>query len=101
MLGSGPAIPLRNHREVFLNLRSVLVSLILTCGGIASAQGPAPSPQSLRLGAPWYPEEWPEAQWDADLTLMEQAHMNVVRIGEFAWSTLEPSEGHYDLDWMD
>lgn len=27
--------------------------------------------------------------------------MNVVRIGEFAWSTLEPSEGHYDLDWMD
>ena len=27
--------------------------------------------------------------------------MNVVRIGEFAWSTLEPSEGHYELDWME
>jgi beta-galactosidase GanA len=23
---------------------------------------------------------------------MEQAHINVVRIGEFAWSTIEPSE---------
>jgi len=32
---------------------------------------------------------------------MEQAHMNVVRIGEFAWSSLEPTEGHYDLDWME
>jgi beta-galactosidase len=32
---------------------------------------------------------------------MEQAHMNVVRIGEFAWSTMEPAEGHYDLDWID
>src|SRR5260221_5612710 len=32
---------------------------------------------------------------------MEQARMNVVRIGEFAWSTMEPSEGYYDLDWVD
>jgi len=53
------------------------------------------------LGAAWYPEQWPEAQWDTDLTLMEQAHMNVVRVGEFAWSTLEPSEGQYELAWLD
>ena len=33
--------------------------------------------------------------------LMEQAHMNVVRVGEFAWSTEEPSEGHYDFDWLE
>jgi len=32
---------------------------------------------------------------------MQDAHMNVVRIGEFAWSSLEPSEGHYELDWME
>jgi beta-galactosidase len=24
-----------------------------------------------------------------------------VRIAEFAWSRMEPSEGHYDLDWID
>ena len=67
---------------------------------------PAPSPAQttaaspLRLGAAWYPEAWPEGRWDADLALMQSAGMNVVRIGEFAWSALEPSEGHYDLDWM-
>jgi beta-galactosidase len=52
------------------------------------------------MGAAWYPEQWPEQRWEADLQLMQDAHMNVVRIGEFAWSSLEPTEGHYDLDWM-
>jgi beta-galactosidase len=32
---------------------------------------------------------------------MQDAHMNVVRIGEFAWSALEPTEGDYELDWME
>jgi beta-galactosidase len=32
---------------------------------------------------------------------MEAAHIRFVRVGEFAWSQLEPSEGHYDLDWLD
>jgi beta-galactosidase len=58
-------------------------------------------PRGLLLGSAWYPEQWPESSWDADLALMEQAKMNVVRIGEFAWSTEEPAEGHYDLDWID
>jgi beta-galactosidase len=57
--------------------------------------------QPLRLGAAWYPEQWPQARWEADLQLMEQAHVNVVRIAEFAWSTLEPREGVYDFAWLD
>jgi beta-galactosidase len=56
--------------------------------------------QPLYLGTAWYPEQWPEARWDADLTLMEQAHVHFVRVGEFAWSTLEPKEGDYELDWL-
>ncbi|MDE3105330.1 MAG: beta-galactosidase [Acidobacteriota bacterium] len=54
----------------------------------------------LRLGAAWYPEQWPESRWDADLALMQRAGLRVVRVGEFAWSRMEPSEGHYDLDWL-
>ena len=31
-----------------------------------------------------------------------QAHgANVVRIGEFAWSAMEPAEGQFDFAWMD
>ncbi len=68
------------------------------------AQQPLPSTPNkvpLELGAAWYPEQWPESRWDADLTLMEQAHIHFTRIGEFAWSTMEPSEGNFQLDWLE
>lgn len=55
----------------------------------------------LVLGTAWYPEQWPESRWDADLDLMQKAGIHMVRVGEFAWSRMEPSEGHYDLDWLD
>ena len=61
----------------------------------------APDAPALMLGAAWYPEAWPESRWEADLALMEKAHMHFVRLGEFAWSRLEPMEGVYDLDWME
>jgi beta-galactosidase len=59
------------------------------------------TPPMLYLGTAWYPEQWPESRWDADLTLMEAAHIRFVRVAEFAWARMEPSEGHYDLDWLD
>jgi beta-galactosidase len=55
----------------------------------------------ILLGAAWYPEQWPESQWDPDLTRMEAAHIHVVRVGEFAWSTMEPTEGQYNFGWLD
>lgn len=69
----------------------------LTCLGAAHAARPLP----LLLGSAWYPEQWPESRWDADLSLMDKAGMHLVRIGEFAWSSEEPEEGHYTLDWLD
>jgi beta-galactosidase len=53
------------------------------------------------LGCAWYPEQWPEQRWIEDLRLMQQANINMVRIGEFAWSRMEPSEGSFDLDWLE
>ena len=70
----------------------------------ASAQAPlpaAPRTPALLLGAAWYPEQWPESRWEADLAQMEAAHIHFVRIGEFAWSTMEPREDVYQFDWLD
>ena len=53
------------------------------------------------MGTAWYPEQWPESRWEKDLELMEAANIKVVRIAEFAWSRMEPSEGHYDFDWLE
>jgi beta-galactosidase len=52
------------------------------------------------LGAAYYPEDWPLEQIDADIALMKEAGCNVMRIGEFAWSRMEPEEGKYDFDWL-
>ena len=60
-----------------------------------------PGVPPILLGVSWYPEQWPESRWDEDLRLMEAAHIHMVRVGEFAWSTVEPTEGTYDLDWLD
>ena len=75
----------------------VFASMVFGC--VAQAQ--APQAPALLLGTAWYPEQWPESRWDADLALMQQASIHMVRVGEFAWSRMEPSEGHYDLDWLD
>jgi beta-galactosidase len=55
----------------------------------------------LWLGTAWYPEQWPESRWETDLTYMEKAGVRFVRIGEFAWSRMEPEEGKFDFSWMD
>ena len=60
-----------------------------------------PGHDAVLLGTAWYPEQWPESRWDEDLRLMEAANIKVVRITEFAWSRMEPAEGHYDLQWLD
>jgi beta-galactosidase len=65
------------------------------------AQTAAPPAPPILLGTAWYPEQWPESRWDADLALMQQAGIHMVRVGEFAWSRMEPSEGQYDFDWLD
>ena len=58
------------------------------------------TPQRLHLGTAWYPEHWPETRWTEDIRLMKAAGISVARAGEFAWSSFEPSEGEFRLDWL-
>ena len=53
------------------------------------------------LGVCYYPEHWPEAIWAEDAARMAEAGLTWVRIGEFAWSRLEPKPGDLRLDWLD
>jgi beta-galactosidase len=54
----------------------------------------------MKYGAAWYPEHWPESRWPEDLAWMKEAKMNVVRVGEFAWSTMEPRNGRFEFGWL-
>lgn len=55
----------------------------------------------MHFGNAWYPEHWPEERWEQDVRLMHEAGMTVCRIAEFAWSSIEPTDGRYELDWID
>ncbi len=91
----------RSHRRAprpGAPLRTLLLSAcLLGLPGLAAAATPPP----LLLGTAWYPEQWPEARWPKDLALMQAAHIRVVRVGEFAWSTLEPRQGVYHFGWLE
>ncbi|MFC4321507.1 beta-galactosidase [Litchfieldia salsa] len=56
--------------------------------------------KKLYHGAAYYPELWPEAIIEEDIKFMLEAGINVVRMGEFAWSTLEKEEGSIDLSFF-
>ncbi len=55
----------------------------------------------MRLGVCYYPEHWPEHLWGEDARRMVEAGLTRVRIGEFAWSRIEPEPDQYDWGWLD
>ena len=53
-------------------------------------------------GGDYNPEQWLDSPeiLEKDIEYFKKAHINEVSIGIFSWSTLEPEEGRYCLDWM-
>jgi beta-galactosidase len=54
-------------------------------------------------GADYNPDQWiatPEI-WEEDIRLMKLAHCNVMSVGIFAWTALEPEEGTFEFGWLD
>ncbi len=83
-----------------LAFAAVLASGVATTpAGAQATQYPNVPP--VLLGAAWYPEQWDEAVWERDLQSMEAAHIHLARVGEFAWSSMEPAEGQYNWTWLD
>ena len=53
------------------------------------------------LGVDYYPEHWPSNMLEADIERIVSLGANTVRIGEFAWHLMEPSEGDFDFSFFD
>ena len=57
--------------------------------------------KELLFGTAYYPEYMPWDRIDEDFDMMEKAGMNVVRIAESTWSTLEKEDGVFDFSYID
>lgn len=55
----------------------------------------------MTMGACYYPEQWDESLWENDLCRMLSAGISVIRVGEFAWSKIEPREGEFTFAFFD
>jgi beta-galactosidase len=63
--------------------------------------GGAPQrPARLLLGVDYYPDQTPESLWEEDARMMADTGITNVRIAEFAWALMEPSEGKFDFAWL-
>lgn len=58
-------------------------------------------PSGLHLAVDYYPSQWPESSWEADISQMRDNNISLVRINEFDWSILEPTEGQYNFTLLD
>lgn len=53
------------------------------------------------FGICYYPEHCSPALWPRDAKMMAELGLEYVRIGEFAWSRLEPAQGEFQFEWLD
>jgi len=57
--------------------------------------------KNMILGAAYYPEHWDQPLWEEDIIRMKEYGLNLLRIGDFAWSKLEPREDVYHIEYFD
>lgn len=59
--------------------------------------------KKLLHGGDYNPEQWLDRPdiLEKDLDMLTEAGCNVVTLGVFSWSTLEPEEGRFCFDWLE
>ncbi|AKD58402.1 beta-galactosidase [Spirosoma radiotolerans] len=55
----------------------------------------------MLFGVAYYDEYMPYERLEKDIAMMKEAGINVVRIAESTWSTMEPQEGVFDFSHID
>jgi beta-galactosidase len=72
-----------------------------TDNGVRMPSSPLHEPDRVLFGAAYYAEYHTSDRIDEDLDLMASAGFTVIRVGESVWSTWEPREGEFDLEWLE
>lgn len=65
-----------------------------------SDRATTPLAPRVLFGAAYYLEYQRTPRLDEDLDRMVEAGFTLIRVGESVWSTWEPEDGRFDLDWL-
>jgi beta-galactosidase len=77
---------------------ALLLLVVLANSAAVFAQ---PKQNKLLFGVAYYDEYMPYERLEKDVSMMKKAGINVVRIAESTWSTMEPQEGVYNFKHID
>lgn len=79
------------------------LSLLTLCFAMAAMLPAAAQVKKDKLlyGVAYYDEYMPYERLDKDIKMMKEANINVVRIAESTWSTMEPQEGVFNFSHID
>ena len=77
----------------------VLFAALLLPQFVCQAETPAAS--DYLTGTSYEPDWWPQSYWNEDFRKMHELGFNTVRMGEFAWASMEPKSGQFDFQWLD
>ena len=82
-------------------MRSFWGAFWLASAVIGAAPAHAQLPDTILYGVAYYEEYTPVDRVDEDARMMKAAGINVVRIAESTWGTLEPQPGVFDFSHID
>ena len=78
-----------------------LLSTLVACQALAANSTPPSHVTTPYFGVAYYTEYMPYERLDKDIAMMKKANINVVRIGESTWATMEPQDGKFDFSPLD
>lgn len=91
-----------NKTRTKLKFCAIFLSFLFSFGlHPAHAVAGAPKMDTILYGASYYHEYMPYERLDKDVGMMQEAGINVVRMGESSWGLWEPREGQFEFAWMD
>ena len=73
----------------------------MTAPRAGSSRPVLPQLGGIGYGGDYNPEQWPESTWAEDVRLMAEAGVNLVTVGVFSWTRLQPGPGELTAGWLD
>ena len=55
----------------------------------------------ILYGGDYNPDQWTPEIWQEDAPLMQEAGVNLVSLGIFSWTKMEPKPGVFEFAWLD
>lgn len=68
--------------------RTVIAPLLFATICTAQTSQWFPQQQMMTIGVYYYPEAWPESQWDRDVANIKKFGFEYIHLAEFSWAFL-------------